>query len=528
MTYDKALQVLELSSGFSEEELKKSYRRKARLWHPDVNKSPEADEKFKEVHEAYEVLKNKTNVFNGTGGIGLVMAKMQIVNQMHSYTSNLFKLNNEELRSAVNTYIREVNILIRRYEGLVQNGTRLSEVTRYYEEFKREVKSKLNIIKESFLDINPYFKNINVNYNYELDAYNFVLSLEKIKKETEETITRRITDGVVSKYSLYAGYEEVKGEIYYCITECIENIFKGNAMDKEIVNLASKIELVFKNSFDKTSRKNEVKRLLEEMKDIDSLKIRQRVDKLLKNINSDDFYDEIDFLSFQVKSIKNGSYIEAIRLHLNDKYRAATIRCKSKVERENIFKIYNDAISFLDRVDDGLLGFDILYSLFDIKFEDIKKDSELLDFISNRDNKINVGYVYVAKNTISAFGYLYLQEDSYQMKYKSYMGVNKLDVKTKADIVEDFVSLSEYLSKANFIGKRMITKSGASIDILYELDGRALALTTKGRIFTVDMSSILINSNRINTELEIYQDKDKVLEKVIDRVDQDFIKKSKR
>lgn len=528
MTYDRALQILELSSGFTEEDLKKSYRRKARLWHPDVNKGPNADEMFKEVHEAYEVLKNRTDIFNSTNGIGLVMAKMQIVNQLHSYTSNLFKLNNDELRSAISVYIKEVNVLIKKYEGLVQNGTRLSEITRYYEEFKAIVKNKLNIIKEAFLDINPYFKNVNINYNYELDAYHFVLSLEKIKKETEMTITKRITDGVISKYSLYAGYEEVKGEIDYCIDECIENIFKGSTMGKEIVSLANKIEILFKNAFDKSSRKNEVKRLLEEMKDVDSLKIRQRVDKLIKNIDSDDFYDEIDFLFFQVKSIKEGTYVDAIRLHLNDKCRLVTQSCKSIVEREDMLKIYNDAISLLDRVDHGLIGFDILSSLFDIKFEDINNDKALLDYVSNKANKVNVGYVYVAKNTISAFGYLYLTEEAYQMKYKSYMGINRLDVNTKADIVEDFVSLSEYLSKAQFVGKRMITKSGSSVDILYELDGRALALTTKGRIFTIDMSSILLNSSRVNTELEMYQDKDKVLEKVIDRVDQDFIKKAKR
>lgn len=42
----------------SEEEIRRAYRRLARENHPDVNKSPEAEDRFKEVSEAYEVLRD--------------------------------------------------------------------------------------------------------------------------------------------------------------------------------------------------------------------------------------------------------------------------------------------------------------------------------------------------------------------------------------------------------------------------------------------------------------------------------------
>ncbi len=48
--------VLGIDKNASEAEIKKAYRHKARELHPDVNKAPDAEEKFKELNEAYDIL----------------------------------------------------------------------------------------------------------------------------------------------------------------------------------------------------------------------------------------------------------------------------------------------------------------------------------------------------------------------------------------------------------------------------------------------------------------------------------------
>jgi molecular chaperone DnaJ len=48
--------ILGVNRSASDAEIKRAYHRLARQYHPDLNKSPDAEEKFKEINEAYEVL----------------------------------------------------------------------------------------------------------------------------------------------------------------------------------------------------------------------------------------------------------------------------------------------------------------------------------------------------------------------------------------------------------------------------------------------------------------------------------------
>ena len=74
---------LGVSKDASQDEIKKAYRKMSKKYHPDINKEPGAEEKYKEVQEAYETLSDDqkraaydqygpdgANGFGGQGGFG--------------------------------------------------------------------------------------------------------------------------------------------------------------------------------------------------------------------------------------------------------------------------------------------------------------------------------------------------------------------------------------------------------------------------------------------------------------------------
>jgi curved DNA-binding protein len=58
MDYKDYYTLLGVARDASQEDIKRAYRKQARKYHPDVSKEANAEEKFKEVQEAYEVLKD--------------------------------------------------------------------------------------------------------------------------------------------------------------------------------------------------------------------------------------------------------------------------------------------------------------------------------------------------------------------------------------------------------------------------------------------------------------------------------------
>ena len=58
MKYKDYYSILGVERTASADDIKKAYRKLAQKYHPDVSKDPQGEEKFKEVAEAYDTLKN--------------------------------------------------------------------------------------------------------------------------------------------------------------------------------------------------------------------------------------------------------------------------------------------------------------------------------------------------------------------------------------------------------------------------------------------------------------------------------------
>ena len=59
MQYKDYYEILGVKKDATDSEIKSAYRKLARKYHPDVNKTKDAEDKFKDINEAYEVLGDK-------------------------------------------------------------------------------------------------------------------------------------------------------------------------------------------------------------------------------------------------------------------------------------------------------------------------------------------------------------------------------------------------------------------------------------------------------------------------------------
>ncbi|HET8792660.1 MAG TPA: DnaJ C-terminal domain-containing protein [Nitrososphaeraceae archaeon] len=107
MNLREAYSILELEQGADADAAKKKYRELAKIWHPDKNKDPGAEDKFKKINEAYKVVSTGQGTdyaeahqrqpgfsgfgFNPFDPFNRQNAKQRVVTNVELYTTISFK-----------------------------------------------------------------------------------------------------------------------------------------------------------------------------------------------------------------------------------------------------------------------------------------------------------------------------------------------------------------------------------------------------------------------------------------------------
>jgi len=78
MEFKDYYKIMGVKRDAPQDEIKRAYRRLARKYHPDVSNEPDAETRFKEVGEAYEVLKDRVPKPGALSLFGLGLAGLGV------------------------------------------------------------------------------------------------------------------------------------------------------------------------------------------------------------------------------------------------------------------------------------------------------------------------------------------------------------------------------------------------------------------------------------------------------------------
>jgi len=132
--FEKYYKILELKNNATDDEIKKAYRKMAVKYHPDKNpdNKEEAEKKFKEIAEAYEVLTNKDkykteNMFQHSGFRNQSINPHDIFNQLFKD----FNINDSPFMSQMHINIPHnvsSNQIMRSSTIKIENGKKIETI----------------------------------------------------------------------------------------------------------------------------------------------------------------------------------------------------------------------------------------------------------------------------------------------------------------------------------------------------------------------------------------------------------------
>ncbi len=459
MNFYEALKILDIDSGYTEEELNKKYHALAKKYHPDVliNKSAEeikaASEKMKGINLAYETLKKdrKSSFSNSQrsytykqtrdnkGYDFIYYYRNSIINIIQNYNFVNIDGKKEFINDASAFKLFFKNFTL----DIIYAATK-EEIDRLFSEFKKRVKNWYIILKDSYFKTYSIPKNISFTINENLSFDEFYKSLTNFKRSYDNVIKE--IDDIINPYKLYTDYEVAKKDIEKLREETIKNVCNiYNKKDYYYQCLRNNLNNLFKYYSTNIALYTE----LEEIISSNNLPFQRRIENFRENICDPLFYLYYIQLKLDVNNLldyqSHEGEIGDIENNLTQKYNEAVKNLKNQEEKRELYFFYKSIVHYLRTQKD--VSFQSLKLLNEIDFNNYEEVLKIHDMIDNNlitNKKIEIYINELEPNTIAS---KHIKIDGEEYDMLSNNGENVI-FETYNNI-DNFVSLDEFMTEAH-------------------------------------------------------------------------------
>lgn len=563
MHYEKALNVLGLKPGFTEEELKTAYRTLMNKYHPDrYENSKDKDEMVKraqELNAARDYMKN--HKFHNQDNNKSTSDLEKYINQKSQELVNLttFDLNKYQLSIKMAKIIIALKFLPDSFyfESIIKES-------KAYVDYKFEI--YLKKIIDAFYELETeFFKenhidkcNIKENINYNCSLREFYEQLLKIKeKYGKENIIKKKLEEETLKYKDYAGYKDIKKLIEVCIKNTLITIRNNgfNYNQKDIDNMHQEILECFQIYH---TLKQKISKLEEIVSTIDDNKIKINYSKLVLDFYAGSALSDIENRIAEIektiekyKKIKQQKIVfEQNKQEIENIYRSLIDRYSNVLKQCNINTNYDAIIYFNELIKELLTlfrkGYQELeeldyFKLFNlISFSNVENDHMIIKSIKSHSNSQSKSFSVFLRKGEKRLGeansfFIIIDETMKMLRINtstSYIFPKIMDYGYVSDneLKGTYISLEEFLDKSRFVGEYRKFSDGKTIELLYQMN-RQILYRENGLFCVGYNEEKYMKYHSKDKNLDVFKDREYVsslIEKQLTQTMKDFIDKCQK